>query len=100
MSKSLTKEERKSIPDWIKGKPFVVIEPMLRLPWGGVGRSHFGCDFCMKLFEVGDVARWVYVEGRPNIFVCEADDGPDVAERFTQRWDTVIRPILKRWGDG
>jgi hypothetical protein len=98
MPEVLTDDEKARIPAWHKQKPFVVVEPMLRLNWGGRGRSQFCCGFCMKLFEVGDVARWVYVEGRPNTFVCEADDGPDVAERFKERWDTVIRPILDRWG--
>lgn len=94
----LTTRDGEQIPNWTNGESFVVVEPMLHLNWGGRGRDHFCCGFCLRLFEVGDVVRWIYVEGRPNTFVCDADDEPDVAERFTQRWDTVIAPILRRWG--
>jgi hypothetical protein len=83
--------------DFLSGKPFVVTEDELKLPWAGRGRVAFSCGFCPKQFELGDTVRWVYVEGAPNTFVCTEHDGPDVAERFREHWRTVIRPILDRW---
>lgn len=82
------------------GKPFTVTAEHLKVNWSGRGRAAFRCGLCMHSLEKGDVARWVYVARQaPNIFVCEACDGPDVAERFQRRWADVIRPILEMWGE-
>ena len=81
-------------------EPFTVTAEHLGANWGGRGRAAFRCGLCMHDFEAGDIARWVYVPRQaPNIFACEACDGPDAAERFRRRWVEVIAPILKMWGE-
>lgn len=96
--------DQKLIPDWHKQEPFVVVEEMLTLPWGGrrdpkERRRYLACAFCYHQFEPGESARWVAVpKGAPNIFVCLEHDGADVVERWTQRWETVVQPALNRWG--
>jgi len=80
-----------------RGLPFTVEEDDLTLAWrGGV----FLCGMCMRPFAVGDTARWIYSGFRnaPNTFVCTGCDGPDVLDRWTDRWRNVITPILRRWG--
>lgn len=82
-------------------QPFVVTEADLaNRHWGG-GRGAVGlaCGFCLRVPEVGETWRWIAVPaGASNTFVCPVDDGPDVVERFQERWATVIGPILRRWG--
>ena len=84
----------------LSGKPFVATDEHMTLPWNGKGREAFCCGMCMHLFEMGETVRWVYVDKAPNTFVCVECDGPDIAQRFSERWITVIKPILRRWGDG
>lgn len=95
--KTLTTRGGGKVPNWTNQEPFVVVEEMLHLNWGGRGSHIFCCGFCHHRFEVNDEARWVYVEGCPNTFVCKNCDGSDVVERFQERWRTVIKPILDRW---
>ena len=73
------------------GKPFVVTELHLRLPWsGGKEAKNFRCYLCGYRFKLGDVVRWQYTNdgtGSPgNPLVCQACDGPDVRERWAAQW--------------
>lgn len=73
------------------GKPWTVTEDDMKTRWGGIDaraeRSRFRCLLCGHRFEVGDTARWVYLNSTPgvacgNAFVCSACDGLDVVERI------------------
>lgn len=79
--------ERVSFTD---GKPFVVTQEMLSMPWGGFrdGRK-LRCLLCGAFFMVGTSARWVYANGggpyrHGNFYVCLPCDGPDVLDRAAE----------------
>ncbi len=64
-------------------KPRAATESDLRLPWSGAPRN-FRCYLCGHHFEVGDVWRWVFSNGRGviNFLTCAKCDGDDVLDRF------------------
>lgn len=74
--------------NWTDGRPMVVTERDLTLPWaGGKNGSRFRCRLCGFKFRVGDTARFVFANfsdspsKQGNFFVCVACDGSDVLER-------------------
>lgn len=81
--------------NWTNGKPFVVTEAHMSMPWSGFrdGRL-FRCHMCGAFFKPGDVARFVWCnnvkEAREagvhcgNVMVCDACDGPDIYKRIAE----------------
>ncbi len=81
--------------DWTNGKPFVVTEHMMSLPWSGYrdGRT-LRCHLCGVFFKPGDVARFVWCNGIKeakdagvhcgNVTVCGGCDGPDIYSRLAE----------------
>lgn len=72
-------------------RPWTVTENDMATRWGGIDarseRSRFRCMLCGHRFEVGDSARWVYMNGTAgahcgNVFVCQPCDGDDVRDRI------------------
>lgn len=85
------------------GNPFTVTEADLQIRWGGWNpgtHAHgrmFGCRFCEKPFEAGDVARWQYLEGAPNAFVCSGCDRPEIVGLLLDDWHKT-KAGMRRWG--
>lgn len=74
------------------GKPMVCTERDCKAPWAGVkGGSAFRCRLCGHRFVPGDVARFVFANGRDsksrygNFFTCTQCDGPDIMERAVEQ---------------
>lgn len=69
----------------------------VKASWGGARPGmRFRCCLCGHKFAVGDGWRWVYcgesaeIDGKkrgfPNFLTCDACDGPDVIQRWIDRW--------------
>jgi len=64
-------------------------------------KKRFGCALCDKVFEDGDLFRFVYANGTANahcgnFFVCDKCDGPDVLERGIENYKLAVAGA-KRW---
>ncbi len=93
--------------NWTNGKPFIVTEAHMSMPWSGFrdGRM-FRCHMCGEFFKPGDIARFVWCnnvnEAREagvhcgNVMVCSQPrvdgapgplmtcDGPDIFQRLAE----------------
>jgi len=81
--------------DWTNGKPFVVTDEHVTMPWSGYrdGRM-FRCHLCGTFFKSGDVVRLVWCNGVKearaagvhcgNVMVCCPCDGQDIYVRLAE----------------
>jgi hypothetical protein len=65
-------------------------------------KKRFGCALCNHVFNVGDIARFVYANGTKdahcgNFFVCKECDSGDVLEKGIENFKIAQEGAI-RWG--